>query len=67
MTVPATPRMARPAAIKPWAFVMWPAIRLGAARFVTQIGEELAHYVETGTPHPRKIAAMKKTEPRESV
>jgi len=53
--------------IKPWAFPMWPAIRLGAARFITQIGEELAHYVETGSPHPRKIAALDKAEPRESA
>ncbi|MFT7648422.1 MAG: hypothetical protein ACI8Y4_003174 [Candidatus Poriferisodalaceae bacterium] len=51
--------------IKPWAFPMWPLIRLGAPRFITQIGEELAHYVETGTPHPRKIAAIDKAESRE--
>jgi ligand-binding SRPBCC domain-containing protein len=53
--------------IKPWAFPMWPVIRLGAARFITQIGEELAYYVETGTPHPRKIAALDQAEPRESA
>ncbi|NOX31134.1 MAG: SRPBCC family protein [Actinobacteria bacterium] len=53
--------------IKPWAFPMWPVIRLGAARFVTQIGEELAHYVETGSPHPRKVAASDGAEPRESA
>lgn len=28
--------------------------------FVGQIQEELKHFVETGTPHPRKVKAMKK-------
>ena len=35
--------------IKRGAYPMWPVIRGGAAKFVAQIGDELAHYVETDT------------------
>lgn len=50
--------------IKTWGYVMWPVLRAGAPRFVGQIAEELAHYVETGTPHPRKVTAMEKASSR---
>ena len=53
--------------IKPWAYPASPLIRPGFARFLGQVGEELAHYVETGTPHPRKVAALEKAERRESA
>jgi hypothetical protein len=49
-------------AIKPWAFLIWPFIRIGFGVFVGQIMEELKHYVENGTPHPRKIKAMNKAK-----
>jgi len=48
------------AAIKPWAYVMWPMLRMGMFTAWRQLCEEFQHYVETGTPHPRKIAAVQK-------
>ena len=48
--------------IKPWAFLIWPLIRIGFGVFVGQIVEELKHYIENGTPHPRKIKAMNKAK-----
>lgn len=53
--------------VKPWAYVMWPVIRKGAAVAVSQIGDELKHYVESGTPHPRKVKALEKAGRREGV
>lgn len=46
--------------LKPWAFAIWPLIRIGFGVFVGQIIAELKHYVEHGTPHPRKIKANQK-------
>ncbi len=48
--------------IKPWAYLIWPLIRLGFGVFVGQIIEELTYYVEHGTPHPRKLKAMNKAQ-----
>jgi len=59
-----TTRWAFSSKIKPWAYVIWPVIRQGASVFVGQIGDELKHYVETGTPHPRKVAATDKASAR---
>ncbi len=50
--------------LKPWAYVIWPAIRKGASVFLGQIAEELKHDIETGTPHPRKLAAQEKARAR---
>jgi len=46
--------------IKLLGFILWPLLRLGFGKFIEDIMEELKFYVETGTPHPRKIKAMKK-------
>ena len=46
--------------LKPLAFVIYPIIKFGFGFFVKQIVEELKFYVETGTPHPRKIKALNK-------
>jgi len=46
--------------IKLLGFVLWPLLTLGFGKFIEDIMEELKFYVETGTPHPRKIKAMKK-------
>jgi hypothetical protein len=48
--------------IKPWAYLMWPLIRIGFGAGVGRIAEELKFYVENGTSHPRKVAAMKRLE-----
>ena len=48
--------------IKSFGFLLWPLLRIGFGVFVGQIIEELKFYVENGTPHPRKIKAMKKHE-----
>jgi hypothetical protein len=48
------------AALKPWGYLMWPMLRMGMGSAWSQLAEEFQHYVETGTPHPRKVAAMKK-------
>jgi hypothetical protein len=48
--------------IKFLGFVLWPLLRVGFDIFIRQIMEELKFYVENGTPHPRKIKAMKKQE-----
>jgi len=44
--------------IKPWAFFLWPVIRLGFGFFVGQIIEELVYYAENDAPHPRKVKAL---------
>jgi len=49
--------------LKPWAFFMWPIIRLAFGVFVGQIVEELKFFVENDVPHPRKIKAMNKSKP----
>jgi hypothetical protein len=46
--------------LKPWAFLMWPMIRLGFGFFIKQIIEELKFYVENDAPHPRKVKALGK-------
>ena len=48
------------ATLKPWAYVMWPVLRMGMFTAWNQLCEEFQHYVETGTPHPRKVAAIEK-------
>ncbi len=48
--------------IKPWAVVMYPALRKGFDVFVGQIMEELKYFVEHDTPHPRKLKALAKAE-----
>jgi hypothetical protein len=46
--------------IKFLGYLLWPLLRIGFGVFIEQIIEELKFYVENGTPHPRKIKAMKK-------
>lgn len=46
--------------IKSWAFLMQPMLKRGMSKAWRELAEELVHYVETGTPHPRKVAAIKK-------
>jgi hypothetical protein len=46
--------------LKPWAYLLFPLIKLGFGIFVSQIIEELKFYVENGTPHPRKLKALSK-------
>ena len=46
--------------IKPLGFILWPLLRIGFGKFIGDIMEELKFYVETGTPHPRKIKVMEK-------
>jgi hypothetical protein len=46
--------------LKPWAYLIFPIIKLGFGIFVRQIVEELKFYVENGTPHPRKLKALSK-------
>ncbi len=46
--------------IKPLAYIIYPLVRKQFSTFVFEIMEELKHYVENGTPHPRKIKAMEK-------
>ena len=46
--------------IKPFAFFMQPVLKKGFLTFVQQIMEELKHYVELGTPHPRKMKRIRK-------
>lgn len=46
--------------IRLWAYLIWPLLRIGFGIFVGQIIEELTCFVETGEPHSRKLAALKK-------
>lgn len=46
--------------LKPWAYLIFPIVKLGFGIFVRQIVEELKFYVENGTPHPRKLKALSK-------
>ena len=48
------------AKLRPWAYLMWPLLWKGMSVAWSQLCEEFKHYVETGTPHPRKVAAVKK-------
>lgn len=48
------------AKIKPWAYVMWPLLWRGMTVAWKELCEEFQHYVETGIPHPRKVAAIEK-------
>ncbi|MEO0588681.1 MAG: SRPBCC family protein [Planctomycetota bacterium] len=43
--------------------VMLPMMRLKLGPVLTHAVEELKHYVETGEPHPRKVAAMNQAKP----
>lgn len=47
------------ATLKRWGYVMWPMLRIGMFKAWNQLCEDFQHYVETGTPHPRKVAAIK--------
>ncbi|MDQ6988679.1 MAG: hypothetical protein Q9M19_02260 [Mariprofundaceae bacterium] len=46
--------------LKPLAYIIYPVIKFGFGFFITQIIEELKHYVEHGKPHPRKVKATNK-------
>ena len=46
--------------IKPLGRILSPLLRKEFKKFVGNIMEELQFYVENGTPHPRKLKAMKK-------
>lgn len=48
------------ATLKPWGYLMWPMLRMGMFTAWNQLCEEFLHYVQTGTPHPRKVAALEK-------
>lgn len=50
------------AAIKPFAKFMTPVLRIGITKAWRELAEELAYYVETGSPHPRKLAAIEKAQ-----
>lgn len=39
---------------------LFPLVKVGLGVFLIQILEELKHFVEHGTPHPRKIKAIKR-------
>jgi hypothetical protein len=41
-------------------YLFYPLFKLALGVFVRQIHEEFKHFVETGTPHPRKIKATEK-------
>lgn len=56
----ATATWAFGAKLKPWGYLMWPLLWKGFSTGWSQMCEELKHYVETGTPHPRKVAASKR-------
>jgi hypothetical protein len=51
--------------IKFFGYFIWPLLRIGFGKFVGDIMGELQYYVENGSPHPRKIKAMKKQEKKE--
>lgn len=55
-----TATLAFRAKIKPWAYLMWPLLWRAMTVGWSQLCEELTHYVETGTPHPRKVTAIEK-------
>jgi hypothetical protein len=46
--------------LKPFAFIIYPIIKIGFGFVVKQIIEELKFYVENGAPHPRKVKAINK-------
>lgn len=50
------------AKIKPWAYLMWPVLRMGMFKAWKELTEEFKYYVETGKPHPRKVTAMEKAK-----
>lgn len=51
------------AEIKPLAKIMTPVLKRGMTKAWNELAEELACYVETGAPHPRKLAAVEKAQP----
>ena len=51
------------AEIKPLAKIMTPVLKIGMSKAWNELAEELAYYVETGEPHPRKVAAIEKAQP----
>ena len=56
------PFLAQVDSFEPWAYLIWPLLRLGFGVFVGQIIEELKYYVEHDSPHPRKLKAMEKAK-----
>ena len=42
--------------------LMQPMMKLQLSKVLREATEELKHFVETGEPHPRKVAAMKKLQ-----
>ena len=50
------------AAMKPLAKVITPVLKLSMKKAWSELAEELAYYVETGSPHPRKLAAIDKAK-----
>ncbi len=50
------------AKIKPWAYLMWPMLRMGMFKAWKELSEEFKHYVETGKPHARKVTAIEKAK-----
>jgi len=44
--------------LKPAAYLFYPIVKLGILVFIRQIQEELKHFAERGTPHPRKVKAL---------
>lgn len=50
------------AAIKPLAKIMTPVLKMGMKKAWSELAEELAYYVENGSPHPRKLAANGKAQ-----
>ena len=53
--------------IKPLAYIIYPLVRYQFSTFVFEIMEELKHYVENGTPHPRKVKALEKQKLRSNA
>lgn len=50
------------AKIKPLAYLMWPLLRMGMFKAWKELSEEFKCYLETGEPHPRKVAAIEKAK-----
>lgn len=40
--------------------ILYPIVKSALVKGFTELTEELKHYVETGKPHPRKVAKMNK-------
>ncbi|MEM7371720.1 MAG: SRPBCC family protein [Bacteroidota bacterium] len=46
--------------LKPVGKLLYPIVKVGVAKSFDELLEELKHFVETGTPHPRKVAKLAK-------